>query len=178
MRMAEARHADAPAAMIGHDRFGFGLRSIGRLDDPRDQPRRLLHRSREMPAHSEEPGRHGALQRVGRRQIGQARRDRVRGHAVIHEGHENSIEHSGLSRRWPPPGDQEVKRFGEGHRAHDLVHEIMAPQNDSIGGRFAQSGGQWLVHLRACSSRCGSADWLTRWSPLVLSAQRTIGWIG
>jgi len=94
--MPESRDGLFRFLRAGHDlarevaRFGIGCGGPKRL---LERSRRFFDRATETRSHSEQARCHRALQRLGRAEVGEARRDGARGEAVLHKRDGDRVEH-------------------------------------------------------------------------------------
>jgi len=79
-----------------------------------------------------QPRRHRGLECFGRPEVGQARRDRARGQAVLDEHHHDGVEHRRLRGRRQAARELEEREVAERRRADEVDETVAA--HDDVGG--------------------------------------------
>jgi hypothetical protein len=161
-RVAQPGHEPAGAPGPGDDRLGHGVpaRVVVRAGPMVDAGQRagqeaggvLGHAQEPRPA-AEEPGRDGALQRLGRAGVGQARRDGRGREPVVGQRDEHGVEHGELAGRRPPLGDEPERQLAEPDLPDQLAGQVVAEQQDRVGRRGADAGPERLVAVGGDAAR-------------------------
>lgn len=126
----------------------------------------VLGDAEEAGAAAEEPGREGALHRVGRGEVGQPGHHRGGGEAVVGEGGEHGLEDAGLAGGRPPLGGQPEGQFAESDLAHDLAGQVVAEQSDRLAGGGAE--GRGVDGGAGCTGDAGGAGGAGRSSAIAV----------
>ena len=136
--MAETGNAEAllPAAFDGGG-GRLSQRIVVVTVGPRSSEKHggVARRPQQHAAGAEQPGRHRALDRLGRACVGEPGSQSARGEAVVGERDEHGVEHPALAGRGLASGDEEVGEISEAHRAHELAGQIAAGDGDAVGRR-------------------------------------------
>ena len=98
-------------------------------------------------------GRQGALQRVRRGEVGEARRDGRRREAVVGEGHEDGLEDARLARGRPAHRDEPERELPEADLAHEVLGEVLLNGVDELV-ELCDHGDS--LRLRVCLRMHGS----------------------
>jgi hypothetical protein len=128
----------------------------------------LGHTEEPRPA-SEQSGGECALERVGCRQEGEARRDRSRSEAVVGQRDEHRLEDADLLPRRTSQRDQPERELAEADVAHQVLGEVLPEEPDLVLGRRPQRRREAQLahhpsprsHARIsspCSSRAGGGS--------------------
>ena len=125
--------ASQPASSVG---------SSHRAQHLVQEPAGVLGDAEEPRAPAEQPGGQRALDRVGRRQVGQPRDDRGRGEPVVGQRREHRLEHPHLAGLGPALRGQPERQLAEPDLAHHVAGQVVAEQGDRVAGstRPARSG--------------------------------------
>ena len=117
----------------------------------------VTRRSEEHAPRAEQSRGDRALHRLRRAGVGEPRRQRARGEAVVGERHEHRVEDAGLRRGRLAAGHQQVRELGQREPAHDLGREIAAGDGDAVAIRRPDPRVQPLAvgHHRRLSARDG-----------------------
>ena len=111
--------------------------------------RGLLRAAGEHAADPAETGRDCRLQRFGRREIDQPRRDRLRRHAVLDQSDQQRVENLGLLRRRTPAHDFQKRHAAEIDVPDQFVGQIVSAHHDALGRAPAHFGTQRLARFHS-----------------------------
>src|SRR5438067_1232701 len=149
-RVAEARDDLLARPVTGHDlaRDLPALAARGRL---LEQARRLLDRSPETVAHAQQPRRHGRLQGLRGAEVGQPGGDRARGDPVLDQGDQDRVEHHRLAMVRQAALELEVRDIAERHLAYEVGRQVVAADEDLVGGAAPKRRPELAAHFLTVS---------------------------
>src|SRR5439155_15302994 len=152
-RMAEAGDRAPPFPRRGDNVDGELLVGAGRAppfgEGLLEHSRHLLDRAPEAVAHAQQARGDGALERLGRAQVGEPGRDGAGRHPVLDERDRDRVEDGGLLLRGQPSLQLQEGHVAQRGLADEILDEVMASDHDPVGRAPGQLRAQPLAAAHA-----------------------------